>query len=159
MLDNGALFMSLGARKQTSFRDDDPRAAFTLVELLVVLAIIGLIAALVAPQVLRYLGSARVETTKAQLKNIGSALELYYLDSGKYPPSDNGLNALIAAPNDGSIWNGPYLKSDAALKDAWGNKFTYEQAGEPLSILVKSLGRDGKPEGQGLDADLEHKVQ
>ena len=128
--------MTVRARKITAFRDRHPQAGFTLVELLVVLAIIGLIAALVAPQVLRYLGSARVETTQAQLKNIGSALELYYLDSGKYPSSDIGLNALVSAPNDGSVWNGPYLKTDAALKDAWGNMFAYEQTSEPLSIMV-----------------------
>jgi general secretion pathway protein G len=151
--------MTARSQRQTAFSESDPQAAFTLVELLVVLAIIGLIAALVAPQVLRYLGSARVETTQAQLKNIGSALELYYLDSGKYPSSDIGLSALVASPNDGSVWNGPYLKSESALKDAWGNRFAYEQAGESLSILVKSLGRDGKPQGQGLDADLEYKVQ
>lgn len=151
--------MTARAQKQKCQRSGDREAAFTLVELLVVLAIIGLIAALVAPQVLRYLGSARVETTHAQLRNIGSALELYYLDSGKYPSSDIGLNALVTAPADGSVWNGPYLKSDAALKDAWGNVFAYERAGEPPAILVKSLGRDGKPEGQGLDADLEYKVQ
>jgi general secretion pathway protein G len=151
--------MSARAQKNAAVRDFGPEAGFTLVELLVVLAIIGLIAALVAPQVLRYLGAARVETTQAQLKNIGSALELYYLDSGKYPSSDIGLNALVAAPNDGSVWNGPYLKTDAALKDAWGNKIAYEQTGDPLNIVVKSLGRDGKPQGQGLDSDLEYKVQ
>jgi general secretion pathway protein G len=151
--------MSSSPPKTATFRDDDPLAAFTLVELLVVLAIIGLIAALVAPQVLRYLGSARVETTQAQLKNIGSALELYYLDSGRYPSSDIGLSALVAAPDDGSVWNGPYLKSEAALKDAWGNRIVYEQAGQPAGVLLKSLGRDGRPEGQGLDADLEFKVQ
>lgn len=132
---------------------------FTLVELLVVLAIIGLIAALAAPQVLRYLGSARVDATQAQLKNIGSALELYYLDTGKYPSSEAGLEALVAAPNDGSIWNGPYMKGTTALKDAWSNTFVYEQTGEPVSIIVKSFGRDGKPQGEGLDADLEYKVQ
>jgi general secretion pathway protein G len=151
--------MSARAQKNAAFRDFGPEAGFTLVELLVVLAIIGLIAALVAPQVLRYLGAARVETTQAQLKNIGSALELYYLDSGKYPSSDIGLNALVSAPSDGSVWNGPYLKTDAALKDAWGNKFAYEQSGDPLNIVVKSLGRDGKPQGQDLDSDLEYKVQ
>jgi general secretion pathway protein G len=151
--------MSASAQRNAAFRDFGPEAGFTLVELLVVLAIIGLIAALVAPQVLRYLGAARAETTQAQLKNIGSALELYYLDSGKYPSSDIGLNALVAAPNDGSVWNGPYLKSEAALKDAWGNKFAYEQTGDPVTIVVKSLGRDGKPQGQGLDSDLEYKVQ
>jgi general secretion pathway protein G len=151
--------MTVSAQKQTAFPDNDLEGGFTLVELLVVLAIIGLIAALVAPQVLRYLGSARVETTQAQLKNIGSALELYYLDSGNYPSSDVGLNALVSAPNDGSVWNGPYLKTVAALQDAWGNKFAYEQAGEPVTILVRSLGRDGKPQGNGLDADLEYKVQ
>jgi general secretion pathway protein G len=151
--------MSARAQKNAAVRDFGPEAGFTLVELLVVLAIIGLIAALVAPQVLRYLGAARVETTQAQLKNIGSALELYYLDSGKYPSSGIGLNALVAAPNDGSVWNGPYLKTDAALKDAWGNKFAYEQSGDPMNIVVKSLGRDGKPQGQGPDSDLEYKVQ
>jgi general secretion pathway protein G len=151
--------MTESVERRNCVRDNARDAGFTLVELLVVLAIIGLIAALVAPQVLRYLGSARVETTQAQLKNIGSALELYYLDSGKYPSSDIGLTSLVAAPRDGSIWNGPYLKSEAALKDAWGNGFVYERTGEPPAIVVKSLGRDGKSGGQGLDADLEHKVQ
>lgn len=151
--------MSASPRRRTTIRDNDPEAGFTLVELLVVLAIIGLIAALAAPQVLRYLGSARVETTRTQLQNIGSALELYYLDSGKYPPSDAGLNALVTAPGGGGVWNGPYLKTEAALKDAWGNKFAYEQTGEPLKIVVRSLGRDGKPQGEGLDANLEYKAQ
>ncbi len=134
-------------------------AGFTLVELLVVLAIIGLIAALAAPQVLRYLGKARVDTTQAQIKNIAGALELYYLESGKYPPSETGLSVLISAPGDGSIWNGPYLKNEAALKDAWGNPFLYEQTTEPVSTVIKSLGRDGKLNGEGLDADLAFKVQ
>lgn len=150
--------MSTRVKHHIERNASESEAAFTLVELLVVLAIIGLIAALAGPRVLRYLGSARVETTQAQLKNIGSALELYYLDSGKYPSRDDGLNALVNAPNDGSVWNGPYLKGEAALQDAWGNAIIYDAA-EPSAILLKSLGRDGKPEGQGLDADLEHKIQ
>lgn len=137
----------------------DSEAGFTLVELLVVLAIIGLIAALVGPQVLRYLGKARVDTTQAQMKNIAASLELYYLDSGQYPTTEAGLGVLTSAPNDGSVWNGPYLKSEAAMKDAWGHPFVYERNAEPAAIIVKSLGRDGKPQGEGLDADLEFKVQ
>jgi general secretion pathway protein G len=150
----------IGKSKSRKVRTANAKdAGFTLVELLVVLAIIGLIAALAAPQVLRYLGKARVDTTQAQMKNIAGALELYYLDSGQYPTSEAGLNLLTAAPSDGTIWNGPYLKSEAALKDAWGRAFVYEAGTEPVSIMVKSLGRDGKPQGDGLDADLELKIQ
>jgi general secretion pathway protein G len=134
-------------------------AGFTLVELLVVLAIIGLIAALAAPQVLRYLGKARVDTTQAQMKNIAGALELYFLDSGQYPTSEAGLGVLISPPSDGTVWNGPYLKTNAALKDAWGHAFVYEYSIEPASVIVRSLGRDGKPQGDSQDADLELKIQ
>lgn len=131
---------------------------FTLVELLVVLAIIGLVAALVAPQVLRYLGSARVSTTQTQLKSLGSALELYYLDIGSYPTKEQGLAALASAPPSVGGWNGPYLKSQTALKDGWGRDYLYES--EPgQGARVYSLGRDGAPQGQGLDADLEYRTQ
>jgi general secretion pathway protein G len=140
--------------KRSSLED-----GFTLVELLVVLAIIGLIAALVAPQVLRYLGSARVDTTKAQMKNIGSALELFSLDTGRYPSAELGLAALVSAPQDGSIWAGPYLKSSDGLKDTWGNEFKYEISADGNSIVLRSLGRDGKTAGDGLDADLEYIVR
>lgn len=151
--------MSGQSRPKTTKRDVEREAGFTLVELLVVLAIIGLIAALAAPRVLRYLGTARVDTTKVQLQNISSALELYYLDSGQYPSQELGLVALASAPNDGSVWNGPYLKGETALKDSWGNAFVYERDGDGSGVSVKSLGRDGKPEGSELDADIAIKVQ
>jgi general secretion pathway protein G len=151
--------MNTATKQKSQKSNTDSDAGFTLVELLVVLAIIGLIAALVAPQVLRYLGKARVDTTQAQMKNIAGSLELYYLDSGQYPPTEAGLAMLTTAPKDGTIWNGPYLKSDGALKDAWGRVFIYERTAEPASVVIKSLGRDGKPQGEGLDADLEFKVQ
>lgn len=133
-------------------------AGFTLVELLVVLAIIGLVAALAAPQVLRYLGSARVSTTQAQLKSIGSSLELYYLDVGAYPSKEQGLAALKSAPGSVAGWNGPYIKGQGTLKDAWGRDYLYDSAAG-AGARVYSLGRDGNPEGQGQDADLEFKTQ
>jgi len=127
---------------------------FTLVELLVVLAIIGLIAALVAPQVLKYLGSAKVDTTKAQIKNIENALELYYIDVGHYPSTEEGLEALARAPADGSAWNGPYLKKSGTFLDAWGTAYEYKSPADEKPYQVISLGRDRKVGGDGQDADL-----
>jgi len=133
-------------------------AGFTLVEMLVVLAIIGMVAALAGPQVLGYLGSARADTTGVQLKNIGSALELYYLDIGSYPSKEQGLAALSSPPAAASGWNGPYLKHQGALKDGWGRDYQYDNA--PSSgVRVYSLGRDGTPSGEGQDADLEYRAR
>ncbi|TLX12218.1 type II secretion system major pseudopilin GspG [Rhizobium sp. MHM7A] len=127
---------------------------FTLVELLVVLAIIGLVAALVAPQVLKYLGSAKVETTKAQIKNIENAIELYYIDVGRYPTTEEGLTVLTQTPSDRSVWNGPYLKKSGVILDAWGTAYQYKSPAEDRPYEVISLGRDRKAGGQGQDADL-----
>jgi general secretion pathway protein G len=145
--------------KQKVGTDDASReAGFTLVELLVVLAIIGLVAGIVAPQVLRYLGTAKVSTTQTQMANIASALDLYYLDVGAYPSQDAGLAALVITPSGATGWNGPYLKTEAALLDGWGKAFGYSASAEQV-VSIMSFGRDGKPQGEGLDADLVHKVQ
>lgn len=139
------------ARRRTVYDSD---AGFTLVELLVVLAIIGFIGALVAPRVLSYLGTAKVETAKIQIKNIKGALELYYLDAGSYPSTEDGLSALSTKPADVDVWNGPYLKDAADLVDPWGGKYLYtapQDGGEPQVI---SLGRDKKEGGEDLDKDL-----
>ena len=127
---------------------------FTLVELLVVLAIIGLVAALVAPRVLNYLGTAKVETAKIQVKNLQSALELYYLDVGSYPTNDEGLSALAKQPASAVVWNGPYLKNADELRDPWGNKYVYLAPAEQQDVVVRSLGRDGKQGGTDLDKDI-----
>ncbi len=132
--------------------------AFTLVELLVVLAIIGLVAGVVGPQVLRYLGSAKVTTTQTQMANIASALDLYYLDVGAYPPQEEGLAALATPPAGLVGWNGPYLKTGGALKDSWGNDFKYVATPDNRASIV-SYGRDGKVNGEGLDADLVRQIQ
>lgn len=127
-------------------------AGFTLVEMLVVLAVIGLVAGLVAPQIMRYLGTARVDTTNAQIRNIVSALDLYFIDNGGYPSQEQGLSALAIAPADATRWNGPYLKGSDKLADPWGHAYIY--AVNETGILISSLGRDGKPGGDGLDKDL-----
>lgn len=127
-------------------------AGFTLVEMLVVLAVIGLVAGLVAPQIMRYLGTARVDTTNAQIRNIVSALDLYFIDNGGYPSQEQGLSALAIAPADATRWNGPYLKGADKLADPWGHAYIY--AVNETGILISSLGRDGKPGGDGLDKDL-----
>src|SRR5215467_421201 len=93
---------------------------FSLLELLVVLAIMGLLAAIVAPQVMRYLYSSKTKTAKVQIENVVGALELYRLDVGRYPTEEENLGALMAAPAGATSWNGPYLQRDSALKDPWG---------------------------------------
>lgn len=127
---------------------------FSLVELLVVLAIIGLIAAFATPNVLKYLGSSRVSASKAQMKNISSALELYFIDVGNYPDTNFGLDALINAPSGTQNWNGPYIKGSTALKDAWGNNYSYTAPAGGSSFSIKSFGQDGKAGGIELNTDL-----
>ncbi|MER9852205.1 type II secretion system major pseudopilin GspG [Mesorhizobium sp. M0106] len=133
---------------------ENHEGGFTLVELLVVLAIIALIATLAAPQVLRYLGSARTNAAKAQIRNIESALELYYIDNAKYPTAEEGLPALVTAPADEERWNGPYLKGTTGLSDPWGKPYSYEVKADASGVLIRTLGRDGKPEGSGEDQDI-----
>jgi len=134
------------------YRGDE--AGFTLVELLVVLAIIGLIAGIVAPQVLRYLGAAKVDTAKAQIKNFESALELFYIDTGNYPTTDQGLAALASRPADGAPWNGPYIKNSGTFLDPWGTPYQYSSPAQSKPFEIISLGKDKKPGGREQDADL-----
>src|SRR5688500_5667042 len=93
---------------------------FTLLELLVVLAILGLLAAIVGPQVIKYLGSSKSETARIQVKNIAASLQLFRLDSGRYPTAQEGLTALVKQPASVPNWNGPYLPDASAITDPWG---------------------------------------
>lgn len=132
----------------------DPKdGGFTLVELLVVLAIVALIASLAAPQVLRYLASARIDAAQAQINNIESALELFFIDNLRYPTTEEGLSAL-SAPSAAlqARWNGPYLKKADQLTDPWGNAYQY--AFSENIVRIFSFGRDGKQGGTGEDADI-----
>jgi general secretion pathway protein G len=124
-------------------------AGFTLLEMLVVLAIMGLLAAIVAPQVLKYLGSSRVQTAKIQIHNITSALELYRLDVGRYPTNEEGLNSLVTQPTTAAGWAGPYLQKATALKDPWGQPYLYRNPGQHGEVDVYSQGPD---KGSGGEA-------
>src|SRR5882762_8966898 len=93
---------------------------FTLVEMLVVITIIGLIMGLVGPRVLTYLSDSKVKTARIQIQGFSAALDLYYLDHGRYPTANEGLGALVQKPDGAATWNGPYLKSDSVPNDPWG---------------------------------------
>lgn len=129
-------------------------AGYSLIELLVVLGIIALIGSIATPQILGYLGSARVDAATTQIRNLSSAMELFYLDAGRYPTDEEGLAALAVAPLSGVRWNGPYLRGANELKDPWGNAYVYASLPDKDGFSIRSLGRDGKPGGEGQDGDL-----
>lgn len=128
------------------------RAGFTLIELLVVLAILALLAGLVGPRVLNQLGGAKSKTALVQIADLDKAMELFKLDVGRYPSTEEGLQALSAKPASvASGWNGPYLKGGVPA-DPWGRPYVYRLDGSAL--LIQSLGADGTPGGDGENADL-----
>jgi general secretion pathway protein G len=129
---------------------------FTLLELLVVLGILALIAAIGYPQVLRYMGTARAETAKAQMSAIATSLELYALDNGRFPSQQAGLTALVQAPPGVKSWRGPYLKKAEGLRDPWGHPYQYRVPGRSSGFELATLGRDNTPGGDGEDQDLVH---
>lgn len=123
-----------------------------MIELLIVLAILGFLASLIAPRVIGYLGRAKSDIAVSQLSNLATSLELYYLDMGQYPTSDEGLESLVKAPPGNDLWLGPYLKEESALNDPWGEPYKYSVDGD--SFRIWSLGRDGEEGGAGEDRDL-----
>ena len=127
---------------------------FTLIELLVVLVILGLLAGLVGPQVLRYTGSAKSDTAKLQIEELGAGLDLFHLEVGRYPTTDEGLKALVEQPAGVSTWRGPYLKKKTIPADPWGNDYHYRSPGEQNVYDLYSLGNDNMEGGDGNDADI-----
>ena len=126
---------------------------FTLLELLVVVAIIGLLAGIVAPRYFGQLGKSEVGAAKAQIDALEKALDQYRLDTGHYPSTEQGLAALAARPQNEPKWDGPYLRK-AVPQDPWGNPFVYRNPGQKGDYDVISYGKDGRPGGTGEDADL-----
>ena len=129
-------------------------AGFTLVELLVVLTIISLILGLIGPRVLNYLGESRVKTAKLQIESFGSALDLFYLDAGRYPTTSEGLEALVQRPTNIQAWNGPYLKGGRVPVDPWGNPYQYRSPVDRAPYEILSFGSDGREGGTGTAADV-----
>ena len=127
---------------------------FTLIEMLVVLVIIGLIMGLVGPQVLNYLTDARMKAANLQIQALSSALDLYYLDAGRYPSTSEGLTALVRRPSSGQTWNGPYLKGGAVPADPWKHDYIYRSPAEGAPFEIMSLGSDGREGGTGSAADV-----
>jgi general secretion pathway protein G len=133
-----------------------PEQGFTLVELLVVLAILSLLIALVAPAMIRQLGSAKHKIAEQSIERLSGVLDLYRLDVGSYPTTAQGLAALNDNSGNVTGWNGPYLKDAQGIVDPWGHPFQYRNPSErpKHSFDIISLGADGKSGGEGEDADI-----
>ncbi len=127
------------------------QGGFTLLEMLVVLTILALMAAVVAPRVLKSLGGARSDTALAQIAALGTGIELYQLETGTLPPS---LVALVEKPPGINRWNGPYLKKRVIPKDPWGHQYLYQAPGQHADYDLYSLGADNAPGGINEDRDI-----
>ena len=130
------------------------RAGFTLIELLVVLVILGLLAGLVGPRVVGYLGSARSDTARTQIEQLSSALELYFLDVGRYPTTESGLDALVKRPGNIDRWRGPYLNKKDVPLDPWGKPYHYRFVAEGQIYQIYTLGADNAEGGDGENSDI-----
>lgn len=130
-----------------------PPRGFTLLELLVVLVVLGLLAGLVAPKYFTQLGKSEVKAARAQIEGLVKALDLYRLDTGHYPSTEQGLAALVTRPADEAKWGGPYLQKSVP-PDPWGRGYAYAAPGEHGEYDLFSLGKDGQPGGEGDNVDI-----
>lgn len=141
----------------TTTRSTDLRhaeAGFTLVELLVVLVILGLLAAFAGPRIIGYLGGAKADTAGIQVERLSGILDLYHLGTGSYPSDAEGLAALIERPPGAENWDGPYLRKAESLIDPWGRPYLYRFPGQHGDFDLYSLGADGQEGGEGKNRDL-----
>ncbi len=132
-----------------------PDAGYTLTEMLVVIGIIGMIAAVLTPGIIGELGRARAKAAQLQLDTLTADIEAYASDVGHYPTQQEGLAALATEPTSVQGWSGPYVRDKRMLNDPWGRALVYSNDPDKRTFVVKSLGADGKPGGSGIDRDLQ----
>ena len=127
---------------------------FTLLELLVVLGIIAMLAGIVGPQVMKHMGESKTKATKVQIEDLSATLDMYKLDAGSYPTTDQGLQALVEAPANAKHWNGPYLSKSKIPLDPWQHEYHYVFPGDHGKFDIFSYGSDDKEGGTGEDQDV-----
>jgi len=126
---------------------------FSLIELLIVMVIIGMLASLVGPKMFSKVGKSKQKSAKAQISMLETSLDMYRLDMGKYPTTDQGLAALRVKPDDNENWDGPYLPKEVPM-DPWGNPYQYESPSEHGDFQIIANGADGTEGGEGEDQDI-----
>jgi general secretion pathway protein G len=131
-------------------------AGYTLLELLVVMGILAVLTAVAVPQLMGYFGKAKTQSVELQIENIGTALELYYMENGSYPSASVGLKALVEAPSEAPRWNGPYLKKAKNLLDPWGRPYQYNFPTRDGDYEVYSLGPNGKATSASAEPSTTH---
>ena len=130
------------------------KAGFTLTELLVVLVVLGLIAAAITPQIMGRLDKSKVKAARLQLDTLSASVEMFKLDTGRYPTTDEGLIVLLTAPEGLSNWDGPYVRSAGSITDPWNRIYAYKLTEGSRRFEIRSLGADGTEGGEGFDQDL-----
>jgi general secretion pathway protein G len=137
-----------------NMRKRSHNSGMTLLEVMIVLAIIALVMGLVAPRLMESFGRAKSKTAELQMQNIKAALQLFYLDTGRYPTEAEGLNALLVAPGGVKNWFGPYLGGEKEALDPWSRPYMYRSPAQSAPFELQTLGRDGSQGGSNEDRDI-----
>ena len=154
MMENSSFESGLIRLQNKAIGSRSRRRGFTLVELLVVLAILGLLVGLVGPQVMKALGGSKTKTARIQIEDLSATLDIYRLELGRYPTTNDGRQALVENTAGASNWNGPYLKKNKVPQDPWGFDYQYRSPGEHGSCDLWYLGSDNREGGEGENQDI-----